>query len=102
MAYKERVPVCGAILISQYWDKVRPPPPPVPQLAPRTPRQSLLTPCTLGDQVLLVKGWQKGASWSFPRGKINKQETEGMCAVREVRHTPLSRRRPPPSASCAH
>ena len=22
MAYKERVPVCGAILISQYWDKV--------------------------------------------------------------------------------
>jgi len=30
MAYKERVPVCGAILISQYWDKVRPPPPPFP------------------------------------------------------------------------
>lgn len=23
MAYKERVPVCGAILINQYWDKVR-------------------------------------------------------------------------------
>lgn len=23
MAYKERVPVCGAILISEYWDKVR-------------------------------------------------------------------------------
>ncbi|SCV74759.1 BQ2448_7788 [Microbotryum intermedium] len=55
MAYKERVPVCGAILISQYWDKV-----------------------------LLVKGWNKGASWSFPRGKINKGEPEGMCAVREV------------------
>lgn len=35
-------------------------------------------------QVLLVKGWQKGASWSFPRGKINKEEAEGMCAVREV------------------
>lgn len=23
MAYKERVPVCGAILINQHWDKVR-------------------------------------------------------------------------------
>lgn len=22
MAYKERVPVCGAVLISEYWDKV--------------------------------------------------------------------------------
>ncbi len=42
-------------------------------------------------KVLLVKGWQKGASWSFPRGKINKEETEGMCAVREVRHpSPLA------------
>ncbi|GAA6039757.1 hypothetical protein JCM8097_004205 [Rhodosporidiobolus ruineniae] len=55
MAYKERVPVCGAIMISEYWDKV-----------------------------LLVKGWNKGSSWSFPRGKINKQEPEAMCAVREV------------------
>lgn len=55
MAYKERVPVCGAILISKEWDKV-----------------------------LLVKGWNKGASWSFPRGKINKGETEAACAVREV------------------
>ncbi|GAA6006827.1 hypothetical protein JCM11491_003196 [Sporobolomyces phaffii] len=55
MAYKERVPVCGAIIISQYWDKV-----------------------------LLVKGWTKGSSWSFPRGKINKEEPEAMCAVREV------------------
>jgi hypothetical protein len=24
MAYKERVPVCGAILISEFWDKVNP------------------------------------------------------------------------------
>ncbi|GAA5841031.1 hypothetical protein JCM3766R1_006642 [Sporobolomyces carnicolor] len=55
MAYKERVPVCGAIIISEYWDKV-----------------------------LLVKGWTKGSSWSFPRGKINKEEPEAMCAVREV------------------
>lgn len=31
-----------------------------------------------------MKGWAKGASWSFPRGKINKHEAEGMCAIREV------------------
>ncbi|GAA5905924.1 hypothetical protein JCM6882_009071 [Rhodosporidiobolus microsporus] len=55
MAYKERVPVCGAVMINEFWDKV-----------------------------LLVKGWSKGSSWSFPRGKINKQEPEAMCAVREV------------------
>ncbi|GAA5838521.1 hypothetical protein JCM11251_003415 [Rhodosporidiobolus azoricus] len=55
MAYKERVPVCGAVMINEWWDKV-----------------------------LLVKGWSKGSSWSFPRGKINKQEPEAMCAVREV------------------
>ncbi|GAA6051562.1 hypothetical protein JCM3770_003473 [Rhodotorula araucariae] len=55
MQYKERVPVCGAVLINEYWDKV-----------------------------LLVKGWTKGSSWSFPRGKINKEEPEAMCAVREV------------------
>jgi len=32
MAYKERVPVCGAILISQYWDKVST----IPPLQPRS------------------------------------------------------------------
>ena len=36
------------------------------------------------DSVLLVKGWKKGASWSFPRGKINKDEPDLDCAVREV------------------
>lgn len=36
------------------------------------------------DQVVLVKGWKKGASWSFPRGKINKDEKDMDCAVREV------------------
>ncbi|GAA5982507.1 hypothetical protein JCM10908_006677 [Rhodotorula pacifica] len=55
MQYKERVPVCGAVLINEWWDKV-----------------------------LLVKGWSKGSAWSFPRGKINKEEPEAMCAVREV------------------
>ena len=36
------------------------------------------------NSVVLVKGWKKGASWSFPRGKINKDEPDLDCAVREV------------------
>ncbi|KAM3087304.1 mRNA-decapping enzyme subunit 2 [Clarireedia jacksonii] len=36
------------------------------------------------DSVVLVKGWKKGASWGFPRGKINKDEDDLDCAVREV------------------
>lgn len=36
-------------------------------------------------QCLLVKGWGKGASWTFPRGKINQDEPERDCAIREVR-----------------
>lgn len=36
------------------------------------------------DAVVLVKGWKKGANWSFPRGKINKDEDDLDCAVREV------------------
>lgn len=36
------------------------------------------------DELLLVKGWKKGANWSFPRGKINKDEPDLECAVREV------------------
>jgi len=55
MAYKVRVPVRGAIMLNE----------------------SL-------DEVLLVRGWKKGASWSFPRGKINKDEDDLDCAVREV------------------
>ncbi|KAL2838710.1 hypothetical protein BJY01DRAFT_237360 [Aspergillus pseudoustus] len=34
--------------------------------------------------VVLVKGWKKGANWSFPRGKINKDEKDLDCAIREV------------------
>ncbi|KAI9840408.1 MAG: mRNA-decapping enzyme subunit 2 [Sclerophora amabilis] len=55
LAYKTRVPVRGAILLNDEMDKV-----------------------------VLVKGWKKGASWSFPRGKINKDEKDLNCAVREV------------------
>ena len=36
------------------------------------------------NQVVLVKGWKKGANWSFPRGKINKDEPDLDCAIREV------------------
>ena len=55
LAYKTRVPVRGAILLSEDM-----------------------------EEVVLVKGWKKGANWSFPRGKINKDERDLDCAVREV------------------
>lgn len=55
LAYKTRVPVRGAILLNEAMDKV-----------------------------VLVKGWKKSANWSFPRGKINKEEKDLDCAVREV------------------
>jgi len=55
LAYKTRVPVRGAILLNERM-----------------------------DEVLLVKGWKKGANWSFPRGKINKDEPDLDCAIREV------------------
>lgn len=55
LAYKTRVPVRGAIMLSQDM-----------------------------EEVVLVKGWKKGANWSFPRGKINKGEKDLDCAIREV------------------
>ncbi|KAF2468714.1 uncharacterized protein BDR25DRAFT_326456 [Lindgomyces ingoldianus] len=55
LAYKTRVPVRGAIMLNQDM-----------------------------TQAVLVKGWKKGAKWSFPRGKINKGEADLDCAVREV------------------
>ncbi|RAK77997.1 decapping enzyme complex catalytic subunit DCP2 [Aspergillus fijiensis CBS 313.89] len=55
LAYKTRVPVRGAIMLNQDM-----------------------------DEVVLVKGWKKGANWSFPRGKINKGEKDIDCAIREV------------------
>ena len=55
LAYKTRVPVRGAIMLNEAM-----------------------------DEVVLVKGWKKGANWSFPRGKINKDEKDLACAVREV------------------
>ena len=55
LAYKTRVPVRGAIMLNEEM-----------------------------DHVVLVKGWKKSANWSFPRGKINKDETDLDCAIREV------------------
>ncbi|KAK4138198.1 hypothetical protein BT67DRAFT_446363 [Trichocladium antarcticum] len=55
LQYKTRVPVRGAILLNQEM-----------------------------DSTVLVKGWKKGANWSFPRGKINKNEDDLDCAIREV------------------
>jgi mRNA-decapping enzyme subunit 2 len=55
LAYKTRVPVRGAIMLDE-------------DMA----------------HAVLVKGWKKGAKWSFPRGKINKEEADLDCAVREV------------------
>ncbi|KAF6842683.1 decapping enzyme dcp2 [Colletotrichum musicola] len=55
LQYKTRVPVRGAILLNEAM-----------------------------DSTILVKGWKKGANWSFPRGKINKDEDDLECAIREV------------------
>ncbi|TVY50880.1 mRNA decapping complex subunit 2 [Lachnellula cervina] len=55
LAYKTRVPVRGAVMLNANM-----------------------------DSVVLVKGWKKGASWSFPRGKIAKDEDDLTCAIREV------------------
>ncbi|TPX46533.1 hypothetical protein SeMB42_g03649 [Synchytrium endobioticum] len=52
--YKRTVPVCGAIILNHTLDKV-----------------------------LLVRSWSS-KSWSFPMGKINENEAQAACAVREV------------------
>lgn len=55
LQYKTRVPVRGAIMLNDQM-----------------------------THAVLVKGWKKGAKWSFPRGKINKDEPDLDCAIREV------------------
>jgi 8-oxo-dGTP pyrophosphatase MutT (NUDIX family) len=54
-SYKVRVPVCGAILFNSDLTKV-----------------------------VLVRGWNQRSGWGFPKGKINKDEDERECAIREV------------------
>ncbi|EPS58445.1 hypothetical protein M569_16369, partial [Genlisea aurea] len=53
-SYKVRVPVTGAIILDETYERC-----------------------------LLVKGW-RGATWSFPRGKKNKDEEDHSCCIREV------------------
>jgi len=55
MSYKTRVPVRGVIMLNVGMDKA-----------------------------VLVKGWKSGASWSFPRGKIDQNEDDRDCAIRET------------------
>jgi mRNA-decapping enzyme subunit 2 len=55
MQYKTRVPVCGAIMLNDTWEKC-----------------------------VLVKGWKSSSGWGFPKGKINEDEPEPSCAIREV------------------
>lgn len=52
--YNRRVPSKGAVLLN-------------PQL----------------DKCLMVQPW-RGEKWSYPSGKINEEETEDACAIREV------------------
>lgn len=40
--------------------------------------------CETNLQCILVKGWGKSASWTFPKGKINQHEDQRDCALREV------------------
>jgi ADP-ribose pyrophosphatase YjhB (NUDIX family) len=53
--YKRKVPVCGAIMLN-----------------------TAMTKC------VLVKAWGKCSAWSFPKGKINQDESKWECAIREV------------------
>jgi 8-oxo-dGTP pyrophosphatase MutT (NUDIX family) len=53
--YKRKVPVCGCILLDKDM-----------------------------SECILVKGWIPGSNWGFPKGKINADEPEFVCAVREV------------------
>ncbi|KNZ73441.1 mRNA decapping complex subunit 2 [Termitomyces sp. J132] len=55
MQYKTRVPVCGAIMLNDTWEKC-----------------------------VLVKGWKASSGWGFPKGKINQVEPPANCAIREV------------------
>ncbi|KAF9076308.1 Dcp2, box A domain-containing protein [Rhodocollybia butyracea] len=55
MQYKTRVPVCGAIMLNDTWEKC-----------------------------VLVKGWKSSSGWGFPKGKINENEPRPSCAIREV------------------
>lgn len=54
-SYKSVIPVRGAIILNKKMTKA-----------------------------LMVKGWKSNSTWGFPRGKINKNEPDDLCAIREV------------------
>ncbi|KAL3162388.1 hypothetical protein ABBQ32_010064 [Trebouxia sp. C0010 RCD-2024] len=54
-AYKQTIPTMGAIILDPTMEKC-----------------------------LLVRGWRSVDGWGFPTGKINKDEADDACAVREV------------------
>jgi mRNA-decapping enzyme subunit 2 len=72
MQYKTRVPVCGAIMLNDTWDKVL-------GSARLTDYINLTR-----HQCVLVKGWKSSSGWGFPKGKINEDEPKHTCAIREV------------------
>ena len=76
MQYKTRVPVCGAIMLNDTWEKV---------WCPYSEQLSQERSVTPNLQCLLVKGWKSSSGWGFPKGKINEDEPQPACAVREVR-----------------
>ena len=55
-AYKQTIPTMGAIILDPSMEKC-----------------------------LLVRGWRSADGWGFPTGKINKDEADDACAVREAR-----------------
>ena len=61
-AYKQTIPTMGAIILEPDMEKC-----------------------------LLVRGWKAGDGWGFPTGKINKDEADEDCAVREARWNLLMR-----------
>ena len=81
MQYKTRVPVCGAIMLNDTWEKVR------------LILLNNIWSNTIWEQCILVKGWKSSSGWGFPKGKINEHEAPHDCAIREVRtvnHQPKS------------
>nr|2A6T_A Chain A, Spac19a8.12 [Schizosaccharomyces pombe]2A6T_B Chain B, Spac19a8.12 [Schizosaccharomyces pombe] len=55
LRYKTRIPVRGAIMLDMSM-----------------------------QQCVLVKGWKASSGWGFPKGKIDKDESDVDCAIREV------------------
>lgn len=82
--YRWSVPVCGCIMLNDAMDKVA-----CLSLSVCSLRALSVTACasccvSMSPQVLLVKGWSEWSNWTFPKGKIARDEEKLPCAVREV------------------